>query len=79
MVQCDELLLDVSSGSHLLRGAYEHANLTAADLAEQLLLFDLRIGGVDIGDLFSGDSFLNELLSEVVIHIELAVVVRRGQ
>ena len=34
---------------------------------------------MDIGDLFSGDSFLNELLSEVVIHIELAVVVRRGQ
>ena len=34
---------------------------------------------MDIGDLFSRDSFFNELLAEIVIYIELAVVVRRGQ
>ena len=34
---------------------------------------------MDIGDLFNGDSFLNELLSQIIIHVEFAVVVRRGQ
>ena len=34
---------------------------------------------MDIGDFFSGYAFCNQLVSEIIVHIELAVAVRSGQ
>ena len=78
MMECHQLSLDIRACSHFLRRTKEHPDLSGADLAEEFLLLGLSFCRVDIGDLFSGDSFLNELFSEIVIYIELAVVVRRG-
>ena len=78
-MECHQLSLNIRACAHFLSRTKEHSDLAGPNLAKQLLLLGLSFCRVDIGDLFSGDSFLNELLSEIVIHIELAVVVRRGQ
>ena len=78
-MECHQLSLDIRACSHFLRRTKEHPDLPGPNLTEQFLLLGLSFCRVDIGDLFSGDSFLNEFLSEIVIYIELAVVVRRGQ
>ena len=79
MMECHQLGLNIRACAHFLCGTKEHSDLAGPNLAKQLLLLGLSFCRVDIGDLFSGDSFLNEFLSEIVIYIELAVVVRRGQ
>ena len=79
MVECDQLRLYIGSGSHLLSGAKQNANLTAAHLTEHLLFLRFRGCGVDIGDLLGGDALGNELCSQIVIDIELSVIVWGGQ
>ena len=78
-MECHQLGLNIRACTHFLCGAKEHSDLAGPNLAKQFLLLGLSFCRVDICDLFSGDSFFNELLAEIVIHIELAVVVRRGQ
>ena len=79
MVQGDELLLHIGSGSHLLRRAEQHADLTGAHLAEQLLFLCLRFSRVDICDLLRRDATGYELVAYIIVDIEFAVPVRGGE
>ena len=79
MVQGNEPLLDVSARAHFLGTANQHAHLTGAHFAEQLLLLRLGLGVVDVGDFAGGDAHGKQLVSERVIDVELAVVLGRGQ
>ena len=75
-MQGDQLFLHVGARAHLLRGAEEYPDLTAAHLSEQLLFLDLGIGSVDIGDFLGRDAFGNELIPDGVIDIEVPVIAR---
>ena len=79
MVECRELRLHIGSGSHFLRGADQHPRLTGAHLAKQLFLLRLRVCRVDIGNFLCRNALGNQLVSEIIIDIELAITVGRRQ
>ena len=79
MMHCSQQILNIGAGPHLLGGTQKHPHLPAADLGEQLLLFRLRVRMVDKGHLLRRDVSRQQLPSDIVIHIEAAVPLGRGQ
>ena len=73
IMQGDEPVLHIGSGSHFCGAAHEDTHLAAAHLGEQLLFLLLGVGGVDISDLVFRNAHLQQLLPQIVIHIEAAV------
>ena len=79
MMKCRKLRLHIGAGSHFLRGTDEHTHLTGAHLAKQLFLLRLGVCRMDIGDFLCRNALGNQLVSEIIVHIELAVAVGRRQ
>ena len=79
MMKCHKLRLHIGAGSHFLRGTDEHPHLTGAHLAKQLFLLRLGVCRMDIGDFLCRNALGNQLVSEIIVHIELAVAVGRRQ
>ena len=75
MVQGNELPLRVGSGPHFLGGTNQNTHLAGAHLPKQLLFRGFCFGVVDVGDLGFRDAFVQQLLFQIVIHIELPVIV----
>ena len=76
---CGKFVLDIRTGSHLLRTAHQDADIPSAYLLEQLQLLCFGIRFVDELYLIGGYATGNQLLPDVVIDIEGAVVFRRRQ
>ena len=76
---CGKFVLHIRAGSHLLRTAHQDADIPSAHLLEQLQLLCFGICFVDELYFIGGYATGNQLLSNVVIDIEGAVVFRRRQ
>ena len=79
MVQSDQTLLYIGACTHLLGRTQKDTDLPGTNLAKQLLLLRFRIGRVDVVDLFFRDPFGDQLRAYIVIDIEAAITVGRGQ
>lgn len=79
VVQGHQFLLDIGSGSHLCGAAQQHPDFSITHLAEQLLFLLLGVGVVDVGDFLGGDAFGNQLIPQVIVHIEGAVAFGGGE
>ena len=73
MVEGNELLLAVGSGSHALGTAQQDTHLTAPYLAEQVFLLCLALGVMDIGDFVFGNAQLQQFCANVIVDAEAAV------
>ena len=76
---CGKFVLHIRTGSHLLRTAHQDADIPSAYLLEQLQLLCFGISFVDEPYLIGRYATGNQLLSNVVIDIEGAIVFRRRQ
>lgn len=79
MVQRHKPVLDIGARPHFGGGPQQHPDLPLADLGEQLRLLRLGLGVVNVGDLLGGDPLGHELVLDVVVDVESAVVVGGGQ
>ena len=79
MMERHKLCLHVGSCAHFLRRAKQHTHLTGTHFAEQFFLLSFGICRVNIGDFLCGDAFCNQLVTEIIVYIELAVSVRSRQ
>ena len=79
MVDSHKAVLHVGPGAHLLGGAEQDAHLPGPHLAEQLLLLRLCVGVMDKGDLLTGNACRHQLIPDVLIDIERAVPLGRGE
>ena len=85
-MQRGKALLDVRTRPALLRAADKDTDSSLVHFIEQSLLFLVRLGVVDKGNLFFRDTALGELVLQIVIHVEVFSVFvilirlfRRGQ
>ena len=73
-MKCDKSVLNIRASSHLLRRTEKHSDLAFTGLLEQFFFLHIGICFVDKADFAFGDTTLYELLSDVVIYRECAVV-----
>ena len=73
MVQGNQFALYISSSSHFCGTSKKNTHGSAAYFGEQLLFLLFCVGIVDIGNFFSRNALCNELVSQVIIHIEGAI------
>ena len=78
MVQRNQPLLDIGSGSHFGRAAHQHANCAAANFSEKFRLAGIGVCFMDEGNFCFGDSALDQLCFHVIVDIENARL-GRGQ
>ena len=74
VVKCDKSVLNIRAGSHLLCRTKQDSDLAFAGLLEQFFFLHIGVRFVDKAYLAFGDTTLNELFSDVVIHRECAVI-----
>jgi len=67
VMQCDQALLDVCAGAHLLRASDQHSHRALADFLEEGLLLGVGFSVADRGDLFAGDAAGDQLTDYVVV------------
>ena len=79
MVDSDQAILDICTGSHLLGAAKKHANLSGADLGKQLFLLCLCVGIMDKCDLCFRDTGCHQFTLDIVIDVEGSVILRCGK
>ena len=79
VVDRHKTVLHIGPGAHLLGGAEQDAHLPGPHLAEQLLLLRLGVGVMDKGDLLTGDASRYQFVPDVLIDIERAVPLGRGE
>ena len=72
-------VLHVCPCAHLLGRAEQHPHFAASDLAEQLLFLCIGRRFMDETHLLGGDATGNQLLSDVIVHVESAVIFRCGE
>ena len=79
MVQGDQPFLYVGSRTHLGGAPEKDTHLSGADVGKELRFAGLSVRFVDERDLLLRDAALDQLLPQVVVHVEIPVVVGRGQ
>ena len=79
MVDSDQAVLHIRTGSHLLGTAKKHANLSGADLGKQLFLLCLCVGIMDKCDLCCRDTGCHQFTLDIVIDVEGSVILRCGK
>ena len=78
VVKRGQPVLHVGSGPHLLGAAHQHPYLTGTHFGEQLLLFDLGIGLMDVRNLAFGNPSVDQLLANIVVDSEAPVLLGGG-
>ena len=71
IVQGDQAILDIHTGTHLEGAAHQHTHLSGSHLAEQFLFPCIGIGIVDKGNLFRRHTRCDQLAANIVIDDEL--------
>ena len=79
MVDCNQAILHVRPGSHLLGTAEEHSHLPGTDLGKEFFLLRLRVRFMDKGDFRFRYSCRHELRFDIIIDIERSVILGCGQ
>ena len=79
MVQGNQFLLNIGASAHFCGTSQQNPHFSSTNLAEQLLFLLLGVGVVDIGNLLGGDAPGNQLVPQIIVHIEGAVVFGSGQ
>ena len=77
MVQRNQPLLDIGSGSHFGGAAHQHTHCTAANFSEKFRLAGIGVRFVDEGNFCFGDSAFDQLCFHVIVDIENARLGRR--
>ena len=77
MVQRNQPLLDIGSGSHFGSAAHQHTHCTAANFSEKFRLAGIGVRFMDEGNFCFGDSALDQLCFHVIVDIENARLGRR--
>ena len=72
-------VLHIGSGSHFLRASHENPDLAASHFCEQFFLFCFRICRMDKGYFLLRHTCRNQFGADIVIDIERAVILRRGE
>ena len=70
VMQSDQSVLDVHTGSHLKGGTHENTDLTGTDFAEQFLFASFGVCLVNESNLFSRNTSCHKFLSDVIVHGE---------
>ena len=76
VVERDEPVLHVHTGSHFEGTAHEHTHLTGAHLCKQFCLFGFGICLMDKSNLLTGDSLCHQFFPDIIVHIECSVCFR---
>ena len=79
VVQSYQALLHVCTRTHFEGRADKDTDLTSAHLSEQLFLLRVRIRRMDKCDFLGRYAALYELGSYIVVHVEIAVILRCGE
>ena len=79
VVKCNESLLHIRAGSHLEGGTHKHSYLSTANLCKEFFLLCVGICRVNESDLLGRYSTLNELVSDVIVNIETAIILWCGK
>ena len=79
VVQSYQTLLHVCTRTHFEGRADKDTDLTSAHLAEQFFLLRIRICRMDKCDFLGRYAALYELRANIVVHVEVAVVLRCGE
>ena len=69
-MECDEPFLHIGPGTHLLRGAYEHPDLSCPYPGKQSLFLYIRIRLVYEPYLFCRYPLCDKFRPDIIIHIE---------
>ena len=79
MVQGNQLILDIGSGSHLCSRTQQESHVSASYLTEQFCFFQFRIGLMDKSDFLVGNPFFFQLSADIIINIEAFISLGRGK
>ena len=76
MMHCHKTLLDIGACAHLCGAAQQNAHIAGAHFGEQCGLFRFGIGGMNKLDLAFRYSGSNQLLANIIVDVEIAIVFR---
>ena len=76
-MDCHKFVLHIGPRAHFGSAAKENTHLAGANLAEQLLFLDLRVGIVDKGNLLCWNAPGNQFRANVIVNGEGSFFLRR--
>ena len=79
MMQGDQAVLHVGSRAEFGRRPQQDAHLSGAHAGEQFRFLRFRRGFMDKSDFLFGDAHLNQFIAHIIVDIEMAVSLGRGQ